>query len=179
MASASLAKRILLDLPLFRRPETLVLDFLVAVSRVGVGDVIWFGDRGRRHRHDDEAAKFRRGIKLPGHFEVTCQFFLGGGGQRARARGGKHDVIDAPGFHLKAENGLQQSLRQLDAVGQRIDDLTAQTDTALLPHIGLFGKSFVAQKRVEPLPIEPAAHPLEIVVVHDRLFDLLVADRKP
>ena len=61
----------------------------------------------------------------------------------------------------------------------RIDDLTAQMDTALLPQIGLFGKSFLAQKRVERLAIELASHPLEIVVVHDRFFDVLVADRKP
>src|ERR1700730_10045317 len=72
-------KENLLDLTLFRRSETLVLDFLVAVSRVGGGDVIRFGDRGRRNRHDDEAAKFGGGIKLPVAFEVSFQLFPGGG----------------------------------------------------------------------------------------------------
>ena len=51
-------------------------------------------------------------------------------------------------------------------------------DTALLPQIGLFGKTFVAQITVEHLTVELAGHPLEIVVVHNRFSDRLVTNGK-
>ena len=102
--------------------------------------------------------------------EETRELRLRWGGQRASGGIGNHDIVDAAGFRLIAVDGLEQGLRQLQAAGQRIDNLAAHLDASLLPHIALFGKTFVAQKRFKVLTVELAGHSLEIVVVHRWLF---------
>ncbi len=97
----------------------------------------------------------------------------------AGLRRAERHIFDAALFVLEPVDGVEPRFRHLQRAGERVDDLPAQRHPALFGDEALLGVAGVAQKILEPRPVESAAGSPEHRIGGDAPHDLVVGNAEP